>query len=85
VPAKLKVAIALRLVASSKLTGPYGRNATATALQQQRDALNAAVAQSQAALQTQAETFGRSLFAGQVNDGSISNTQYVTNLYEAFL
>ncbi len=65
-PAELKVAIALRLVASSKLTVPYGRNATATELQQQRDALNAA-AQNQAAVQAQAETFGRSLFAAQVN------------------
>jgi len=65
--------------------GAFGRNADATELQQQRDALNAAAAQSQAAVQTQAETFGRSLFAGQVNDASLSNTQYVTNLYEAFL
>jgi hypothetical protein len=32
----------------------------------------------------QAETFG-SLFGGQVNDSSISDTQFVTNLYEAFL
>jgi RHS repeat-associated protein len=65
--------------------GAYGRDATSTEIQQQRDALNAAAAQSQAAVQTQAETFGRSLFAGQVNDGSISDTQFVTNLYEAFL
>jgi len=65
--------------------GAYGRNATPTELQQQRDALNAAAAQGLSQVQTQAETFGRSLFAGQVNDGSISNTQYVTNLYEAFL
>jgi len=64
--------------------GAYGRNATPTELQQQRDALNAA-AQNQAAVQAQAETFGRSLFAAQVNDASISNTQFVTNLYEAFL
>ncbi|HKB68560.1 MAG TPA: DUF4214 domain-containing protein, partial [Pyrinomonadaceae bacterium] len=63
--------------------GAYGRNATPTELQQQRDALNAA-AQNQAAVQAQAETFGRSLFAAQVNDASISNTQFVTNLYEAF-
>src|SRR4029078_3426596 len=65
--------------------GAYGRSATATELQQQRDALNAAAAQSQAAVQTQAETFGRSLFTAQVNDASLSDTQYVTNLYEAFL
>jgi RHS repeat-associated protein len=65
--------------------GAYGRSATSTELQQQRDALNAAAAQSQAAVQTQAETFGRSLFTAQVNDASLSNAQYVTNLYEAFL
>ncbi|MDQ1637725.1 MAG: hypothetical protein QOF62_1064 [Pyrinomonadaceae bacterium] len=47
--------------------------------------MNAAAAQSQAAVQSQADTFGRSLFAGQVNDSSISDTQFVTNLYEAFL
>ncbi len=28
---------------------------------------------------------GRALFAPQVNDAGLSNTQYVTNLYEAFL
>ena len=65
--------------------GAYGRFATPSELQQQRDALNVAAAQSQAAVQAQAETFGRSLFVGQVNDGSLSNTQYVTNLYEGFL
>ncbi|MDQ1637576.1 MAG: hypothetical protein QOF62_915 [Pyrinomonadaceae bacterium] len=65
--------------------GAYVRDATSTEIQQQRDALNAAAAQSQAAVQSQAETFGRSLFAGQVNDSSISDTQFVTNLYEAFL
>jgi RHS repeat-associated protein len=65
--------------------GAYGRSATSTELQQQRDALNAAAAQNQVAVQAQAETFGRSLFVGQVNDGSLSNTQYVTNLYEGFL
>jgi len=51
--------------------GAYGRNATSTELQQQRDALNAEAAQSQAAVQTQAETFGRTLFAGQVTHGDI--------------
>jgi RHS repeat-associated protein len=35
--------------------------------------------------QLQAENFGRSLFVAQVNDANLSNTQYVTNLYEAFL
>ena len=52
---------------------------------EQRDALNAAAAQGQAPVQTQAESFGRSLFAAQVNDASLSDTQFVTNLYEAFL
>ncbi len=65
--------------------GAYGRNANATELQQQRDALNTAAAQGQSQVQTQAETMGRALFIGQVNDASLSNTQYVTNLYEAFL
>jgi hypothetical protein len=54
-------------------------------LQQQRDALNTAAAQGFSQVQTQAENFGRSLFAAQVNDANVSNTQYVTNLYEAFL
>ena len=65
--------------------GAYGRNATGTELQQQRDALNAAAVQGLSQVQAQAETFGRSLFVAQVNDAGISNTQYVTNLYEAFL
>jgi RHS repeat-associated protein len=65
--------------------GAYGRDANSTEIQQQRDALNAAAAQNQSAVQSQAETFGRSLFAGQVNDSSISDTQFATNLYEAFL
>jgi RHS repeat-associated protein len=65
--------------------GSRGTNATPTELQQQRDALNSAAEQGMGQVQAQAETFGRSLFAGQVNDSSISNTQYVTNLYEAFL
>jgi RHS repeat-associated protein len=65
--------------------GAYGRNATSTELQTQRDALNAAAAQTLIQVQAQAESFGRSLFVAQVNDGSISNTQFVTNLYEGFL
>jgi|GEM_PF-3688565 len=65
--------------------GAYGRNATSTELQQQRDALNAAAAQGPSQVQAQAESFGRSLFAAQVNDAGISNSQFVTNLYEAFL
>jgi RHS repeat-associated protein len=65
--------------------GARGTSATSTELQQQRDALNAAAGQGMSQVQAQAESFGRSLFAAQVNDGSISNTQFVTNLYEAFL
>ena len=65
--------------------GAYGRNATSTELQQQRDALNAAAAQGQSQVQAQAQTLGQALFAAQMNDASLSNTQYVTNLNEAFL
>src|SRR5258706_6958802 len=65
--------------------GAYGRNATSTELQQQRDALNAAAAQGLAQVQAQVESFGRSLFASQVTDYSISDQQFVTNLYEAFM
>jgi RHS repeat-associated protein len=54
-------------------------------LQQQRDSLNTEAAKGLSNVQTQAETMGRALFAQQVNDSSISNNQYVTNLYEAFL
>ncbi|MDX6446719.1 MAG: hypothetical protein QOH71_3793 [Blastocatellia bacterium] len=63
----------------------YGRNATSTELQQQRDALNTAAAVGLAAVQAQVETMGRSLFAAQVTDYSISDQQFVTNLYEAFM
>jgi RHS repeat-associated protein len=65
--------------------GAYGRNATSTELQQQRDALNTAASQGQSNVQSQAETMGRSLFASQVTDMTISDGQYVTNLYEGFL
>jgi hypothetical protein len=65
--------------------GAYGRDATTTEIQTQRDALNAAAAQGQSQVQSQAETFGRSLFAAQVSDYSISDQQFVTNLYESFL
>ncbi len=47
--------------------------------------LNNAAGQGQSQVISAAETFGRSLFAAQVNDASLSNTQYVTNLYEGFL
>ena len=66
-------------------TARRGWNATPAELQQQRDALNTAAAQGLSQVQAQAETFGRSLFAAQVNDAGISNTQFVTNLYEGFL
>jgi RHS repeat-associated protein len=65
--------------------GAYGRFATASELQQQRDALNAAAAQGLSQTQVQAEAMGRSLFATQVNDYSITDQQYVINLYEGFL
>jgi len=61
--------------------GAYGRNATLTELQQQRDALNAAAAQGQSQVQTQAETMGRTLLASQVSDLGIPAQQFVTNLY----
>src|SRR5205814_7037376 len=51
--------------------GAYGRNATSTELQQQRDALNAAAAVGQSNVQSQAETMGRGLFASQVTDTTI--------------
>ena len=60
--------------------GAYGRDATSTEIQQQRDALNAAAVQGQSAVQAQADTFGRSLFPASIDDSSISDTQYVTNL-----
>ncbi len=47
--------------------------------------LNNAAGQGQSQVISAAETMGRSLFASQVNDASLSNTQYVTNLYEGFL
>lgn len=47
-------------------------------------ALNAAAAQGQAEVQAQAESMGRALFAGQINE-RMSDTQFVTNLYEGFL
>ena len=65
--------------------GAYGRNATSTELQQQRDALNAAAGQGLSQVQSQAEAMGRSLFASQVTDYSITDQQFVTNLYEGFL
>jgi RHS repeat-associated protein len=63
----------------------YGRGATATEMQQWRDALNAAAAQGSEAVKAQAETLGRALFASQVGDLSLPAQQFVTNLYEGFL
>lgn len=44
--------------------GAYGRDATTTEMQTQRDALNASAQQGLAQVQAQVESFGRSLFAG---------------------
>src|SRR5205807_7086536 len=46
--------------------------------------LNAA-AIGQSNVQSQAEAMGRSLFASQTTDTTISDQQFVTNLYEGFL
>jgi RHS repeat-associated protein len=62
-----------------------GRAATSTELQSQRDRLNNAAAVSYATVQGEAETMGRELLASQVTNFSVSETQFVTNLYEAFL
>jgi hypothetical protein len=63
----------------------YGRDATSTETQVNRDALNNAAAEGLAQVQGQAETMARNLFASQITDYSISDQQFVTNLYEAFL
>lgn len=65
--------------------GARGTNATPTELQTERDALNAAAAQGVAQVQSALDSFGRSLFAAQLNDPNVTNQQFVTNLYEAFL
>jgi len=65
--------------------GAYGRFPNSTELQQGRDQLNAAAAQNQDAVKSQAETFGRTMFASQVSDLSLPAQQFVTNLYEGFL
>lgn len=62
-----------------------GRDATSTEMQQQRDRLNNAAAVSFATVQGEAETIGRELMASQVTNFSVSESQFVTNLYEAFL
>jgi RHS repeat-associated protein len=63
--------------------GALGRPPDATELATNSATLNSAVGQSQVI--SAAETTGRNLFAAQVNDAGLSNTQYVTNLYEGFL
>jgi RHS repeat-associated protein len=65
--------------------GAYGTFATPAQLQQRRDQLNAAAAQGQDSVQSQAEAIGREVFAAQVTDLSIPAQQFVTNLYEGFL
>jgi RHS repeat-associated protein len=63
----------------------FGVNATPTQLQQQRDRLNNAAALGYSNVQAEAEAMGRELLASQVTNFSINETQFVTNLYEAFL
>jgi RHS repeat-associated protein len=65
--------------------GAYGRVATESELQQWRGSLNAAAAQGLSQVRAEAEAMGRSLYAGQVNDFSLTDQQFVTNLYEGFL
>jgi RHS repeat-associated protein len=65
--------------------GAYGSFATPAQLQQRRDQLNAAAAQGQDSVKSQAEAIGREVFAAQAADLSISAQQFVTNLYEGFL
>jgi hypothetical protein len=62
-----------------------GVEPTPAQIQAQRDVLNAAAAQGSAQVQAALESFGRSMFAGQVNDANITNQQFVTNLSEGFL
>jgi hypothetical protein len=62
-----------------------GAAATPTQLQQQRNRLNAEAAQGLVFVKDEAEEIGRELFASQVTNFSISEVQFVTNLYEGFL
>ncbi|HEY6803608.1 MAG TPA: DUF4214 domain-containing protein [Pyrinomonadaceae bacterium] len=62
-----------------------GVNATSTQLQQQRDRLNNAADIDLTHVRSEAEAMGRELVASQVTNLSITETQFVTNLYEAFL
>jgi len=65
--------------------GALGRAPDANELATNSTTLNSAAAQGQSQVISAAETMGRNLFAAQVNDAGLSNTQYVTNLYEGFL
>ncbi len=65
--------------------GALARPPDANELATNSATLNSAAAQGQSQVISAAETMGRNLFAAQVNDASLSNTQYVTNLYEGFL
>ena len=65
--------------------GAYGREPNASELQQQTARLNTAAAQGQSAVVAEAEQMGRELFSSQVTDQTISDTQYIINLYEGFL
>jgi len=65
--------------------GALGRPPDANELATNSATLNSAAAQGQSQVISAAETMGRNLFAAQVNDAGLSNTQYVTNLYEGFL
>lgn len=65
--------------------GAFSAPPSPTQLASQSATLNNAAALGQAQVISAAETMGRNLFAGQVNDAGLSNTQFVTNLYEGFL
>jgi RHS repeat-associated protein len=65
--------------------GAYGTFPNSTQLQQQRDRLNNKAAEGLVQVKAEAEAMGRELLAAQVTDFSISDGQYVTNLYESFL
>ncbi len=65
--------------------GAFSAPPSPTQLATESATLNNAAALGQSQVISAAETMGRNLFAGQVNDANLSNTQYVTNLYEGFL
>jgi RHS repeat-associated protein len=65
--------------------GADGRAANSQELQQNRDSLNAAAAVGLSNVQSAAQQMGQNIFAPQLTDATISDQQFVTNLYEAFL